>query len=159
MSKEERNYPSANAYYRKKYAQRVWLILGILIVAIVGFALLKPDYVPGPVVGVRDVAEHTDDYIGKSVTVKGVAEEVYGLRAFTIGGELGVGDLLVVGGADLPTMVQDAGISRDAIVQVTGELRRFDDGALDDDLRSSLPNGFDAELVIIAQAVARSDAQ
>jgi hypothetical protein len=53
---------------------------------------------PGVGIAIEDLNEHTDEFIGESVTVRGEINDIIGQRAFTFEAE----DLLVVGVRTLP---------------------------------------------------------
>lgn len=82
------------------------------------------------IVGVNELNENLDQYIGKTVTVRGEVEDVYGERSFTIDEEGILGkDLLVISDKPLPPRVSGPEetplVLKDDTVEVTGTVRRF----------------------------------
>ncbi|MCG3115450.1 MAG: hypothetical protein LLH30_07185 [Candidatus Manganitrophus sp. SA1] len=82
------------------------------------------------IVGVNELNENLDQYIGKTVTVRGEVEDVYGNRSFTVDEEGILGkDLLVISDKPLPPRVggpeETPLVLKDDTVEVTGTVRRF----------------------------------
>ncbi len=146
--------------YRRRFQHHAGLILGLLILAIAGFVFLRPDGSDSSVVGVRDVMNGGDEYVGKSVTVSGVVAEVLGPGAFTLSGGLGVDDLVIIAGKGAPSVAEEESLAKGVIVKATGEVRRFDDAAIREELGVELSgDGLNGDPIMVVEAVARSGSQ
>lgn len=110
------------------------------------------------------IAERPRTYFGKTVTVSGEVDRVYGPHAFLFEGDQFVGgaDLLVVTRQPLPAVPgrpADAPLRAGDIVQVTGLVRPLDAAALQRELGVDLPtNLLLAELADRPVVVARTTA-
>ena len=95
----------------------------------------------GPKVGVTlyDITDNTEEFYGSTVTVSGEVNEVLGPRSFTIGGEeFGGEELLVVSSVPRPDPEEGD------VVQVTGEVQRFDVSSVERNI------GFDLDGELLA---------
>ncbi len=93
------------------------------------------------------------EYIGRTVTVEGEIEDVYGKNAFTLEGDLFSGDLLVIVPPDVGAgmMFED-----DAEVRITGRVAEYVEAEIEADYGFDLDDGIDyeeREPVVIAQRV------
>lgn len=111
----------------------LYRLCGLLLVGVV---LLAGCQNQGPIEEIRtrprDLLKSPAEYIGKTVSISGEVDRIFGPRSFTVGGEEFGQSLLIVsedsiapvGGrtAEIPAAEND-------IVQVTGVVRRFDSTA------------------------------
>ena len=148
-------YTCPTFIHRRRHAySKAVLILTILVLATVGFVVLKPARDDGPVIGVRDVMRHMDERLGQTVTVSGIVVDVLGPRTFTLRGELGIDDLVVVGGEDLPNVVAGTSLAKNDVVHVTGVVRRFDADAYQRDFGIASPDDdLDGRPTLVVQTV------
>lgn len=107
----------------------------------------------------KQIIENPAAYVGKTVTVSGSVDEIWGPRAFNMDSGLTVGELLVLGRDPFP-QVPDAG-SRGYLISdiatVTGVVRIFATADVEReigwDLDSRVEVEYNAKPVLIAQAV------
>lgn len=120
-------------------------------------ALVLPACTPSPSPGAGTtlaevVNEPNADLIGKTVTVSGEVDQIFGPKAFTIEGDKLFNDpeLLVVSATSSP-------IIKDTLVQVTGMVREFDRAEIERKFDLDLAQEFEVEFrgkpVLIATAV------
>ncbi|CAN5381499.1 hypothetical protein BH20ACI2_BH20ACI2_09390 [soil metagenome] len=108
----------------------------------------------------RQVIENPSAYVGKTVTVSGDVEEIWGPRAFNMDSGLTVGELLVIGREPFP-QIPDAG-NRAYVVSdvatVTGVVRMLVTADIEReigwDLDPRIEAEFNAKPVLIAQSIA-----
>lgn len=115
------------------------------------------------IVGVNELNENLSQYIGKTVTVRGEVEDVYGNRSFTVDEEGILGkDLLVISDKPLPPRVtgpeETPLVLKDDTVKVTGTVRRFVATEIERELGIDLDPEIEVEIeenrpVIIAKSV------
>ncbi|MEZ4522975.1 MAG: hypothetical protein R3A46_15260 [Thermomicrobiales bacterium] len=79
---------------------------------------------------IEDILDNTDDYLGTDVTVAGMVDSNVNSQAFTLEGTDGFfgireDNLLVIG---TEQKLEDAGVTDDVIVIVSGTLRQYDPG-------------------------------
>lgn len=120
-----------------------------------------PAPAPGAVAGVTadKIIEHPNAYVGKTVTVSGDVEGIFGPRAFEIDDGLNVGTLLVLGREPFP-QVPDAGNRAyviDDTATVTGVVRMMVVADIEReigwDLESHIEAEYTAKPVLLAQQV------
>jgi hypothetical protein len=107
----------------------------------------------------RQVIENPQAYVGKTVTVSGDVEEIWGPRAFNMDSGLSVGELLVVGREPFPN-IPEAG-NRAYVVNdvatVTGVVRMLVTADIEReigwDLDPRIEAEFNAKPVLIAQSI------
>lgn len=146
--------------YRRRFQHHAGLILALLILAITGFVFLRPDGTGSSVVGVRDVMNGGDEYVGRTVTVSGVVAEVLSPGAFTLDGGLGVDDLVIIGGTGVPSVAEQESLASGVIVKATGEVRRFDGAAIREEFGVELPgDGLNGDPILVVEVLARSGSQ
>lgn len=76
---------------------------------------------------VSEVAGNPETYEGSTITVAGDLEEVVSPNAIRIGGGMAGGDgLLVIGLGDFPARLRPAMEQEEAVLQVTGTVRKFE---------------------------------
>lgn len=112
------------------------LSLGLLALALSACQSEAPNV--GATVG--EIENNPAQYFGQQVTVSGEVDDVYG-SAFTIGGEGFGGELLIVVPTSAPLTGARAGTSpymQDDIVQVTGTVREYLVGEIEDEFGLSL---------------------
>ena len=159
MTKTRDTYTDPDIY-RRRFQHRAGLILGLLILAIASFVFLRPDSTDSSVVGVRDVTNGGDEYVGKTVTVSGVVAEVLGPAAFTLSGGLGADDLLIVAGKSAPSVAEEESLAEGVIVKATGEIRRLDGATIKEEFGvESSGDGLDGDPIMVVETVARSGSQ
>ena len=118
----------------------------------IGEVEVADDYDADP--SIADLEGDPGEFVGRIVTVDGEVEELYGLDAFTIEGNLFTGDLLVL---VPPAVTIASGLAEDTEVQVTGEVIEYIEveleGMYDWDLDYDLIEYEEREPVLIAQTI------
>lgn len=142
---------------RSGWVGRAMVLSLFLLIISVGFAWAEQT------VGVNELNENLEKYIGKTVTVRGEVEEVYGNRSFTVDEEGILGkDLLVISNKPLPPRVtgpeETPLVLKDDTVKVTGTVRRFVATEIERELGLDLEPQIEVEIeenrpVIIAKSV------
>ena len=105
----------------------------------------------------RQIIENPSAYVGKTVTVSGNVEEIYGPRAFEMDSGVSIGELLVVGREPFP-QIPEAGnrayVIND-VATVTGVVRMFVTADVEReigwDLTPQIEAEFNAKPVLIVQ--------
>ncbi|MDP8949153.1 MAG: hypothetical protein M3N00_02765 [Actinomycetota bacterium] len=122
----------------RRFPLWIWVLGPIVVVvtAMALLALLRVGDPAGPEAGVTldEITEDPSRFFGETVTVEGGVAEVLGPRSFLISERLSAGDLLVVSPVPLSEVggqrggdpLSDDEMSEDELVQVTGEVVRFD---------------------------------
>jgi len=145
-------------------AQMSWHTKGAAI-ALAFFALLLPacstndPNAGGPTaqsnVSTEEVAEETNELLGKSVTVRSEVEEKVGANSFTIGDDklFGTEKVLVINASGAPTVLPE-----DIKLQVTGEVQKLVVADIEReyslDLEPELEVEYKDRPVIVAQSIA-----
>ena len=110
------------------------------------------DYDADP--SIADLEGDPAEFVGRTVTVDGEIEELYGMDSFTIEGGLFTGDLLVL---VPPSVTAASALTEDTEVQVTGEVIEYVEveieGLYDWDLDYDLIDYEEREPVLIAQTI------
>ena len=104
---------------------------------------VPPDLgLPASTLTVRTISDNPGAYAGRLVSVSSEIDRVFGPRWFSIGGEeFGGAELLVVGPATVPAIVNTLGDSLAAmndVVQVTGYVRVFDEEAIEKEVGAEI---------------------
>ncbi len=151
---------------RRNYGKTIFRYLGALTLAVSSVLFLtscadsasdRAEKTGG--VTARQVIENPSAYVGKTVTVSGDVEEIWGPRAFNMDSGLSVGELLVVGREPFP-QVGEAGnrayVVRD-VATVTGVVRMLVTADVEReigwDLDPRIEAEFNAKPVLIAQSI------
>lgn len=103
----------------------LWVI-GSLFILLVGIGIYFREAKPpaGAGVHVADVTKSPNDFLGRTVTVRGDVEDVLGPRAFILEDEGPGSAMLVVSTADAKVAPQQLADASD--IRIVGEVRQFD---------------------------------
>ncbi len=151
---------------RRNYGKTIFRYLGAAMLAVSGVLFLtscadsasdRAEKVGG--VTARQVIENPSAYVGKTVTVSGDVEEIWGPRAFNMDSGISLGELLVVGREPFP-QVGEAG-NRAYVISdvatVTGVVRMLVTADVEReigwDLDPRIEAEFNAKPVLIAQSI------
>lgn len=156
MSDRNSRFLGGTLFYRFG-AMAVMLSSLVFLTACGETATERVDKVGG--VTARQIIENPAAYVGKTVTVSGDVEEIWGPRAFNMDSGVSVGELLVVGREPFP---QVGGATNRAVVvsdaaTVTGVVRMLVTAEVEReigwDLMPEIETEFNAKPVLIAQSV------
>ncbi len=146
-------------HFHKKFLAAIVLLLPILFVASCNTVEERVDKVGG--VTAQQVIENPSAYVGKTVTISGDVEEIWGPRAFNMDSGASVGELLVLGREPFPQVkVNDAdtAVVINDIATVTGVVRMLVEADIEReigwDLDPKIVAEFNAKPVLVAQNVA-----
>ncbi len=156
----------ASARNRQNFSENIFRYFGAMAIALSSFLFLtacgetaseRVDKVGG--VTARQVIENPSAYVGKTVTVSGDVEEIWGPRAFNMDSGVTVGELLVVGREPFPQVAATgnrAYVVSD-IATVTGVVRMLVTADVEReigwDLDPRIEAEFNAKPVLIAQTI------
>jgi len=160
------NSQKQSANERRNNGKKIFRYLGAATLALSSFLFLtacgesagdRVEKVGG--VTARQVIENPANYVGKTVTVSGDVEEIWGPRAFNMDSGASLGELLVVGREPFP-QIPDAG-NRAYVVSdvatVTGVVRMLVTADIEReigwDLDPRIEAEFNAKPVLIAQTI------
>jgi len=143
----------------------LWQVIagGIFVLAIVVGIIVLAVMNAGPEqtnASIAQIQANPERYMNENVTVSGSVTALVGDRGFVLGGTFSAGSLLVLSADPLPSTVveqQEVPLGLSQVVQVTGQLRQFDQAELEQELGMDFDeetiSNFGGQPVLVAQEI------
>ena len=163
QSNKFKNTPAQIFGFRQSSFNTILLALALLLPIVLAASCAESSSEKAARVGgvtAQQIIENPNAYVGKTVTVSGDVEEIWGPRAFNMDSGASVGELLVVGREPFPQVTNngsDTAVLFNDVATVTGVVRMFVTADVEReigwDLDPRIEADFNAKPVLIAQSV------